>query len=59
MFEIDCDECGRHVLLWPNHIESLDNTDAGIVVRYRCWCGHRDELTTGRLAETRWVRHLL
>lgn len=51
MFEIDCTACGRHVLLWPNHIESLDNTDAGIVVYYRCWCGHRDELLTGRLAE--------
>ena len=51
MFEIDCTRCRRHVLLWPNHIESLDNTAEGIVVHYRCWCGHRDTLVTGRLAE--------
>jgi hypothetical protein len=28
------------VLLPPSRIEAIDNTADGIVVTWRCWCGH-------------------
>jgi hypothetical protein len=43
--------CPRHrgrVLLFAQDIESLHNTDRGIELVYRCFCGHRGVLYTGK-----------
>jgi hypothetical protein len=48
MFHATCHRDGRRVLLGNERIVSLVNDDAGILVRYRCWCGEVEELRTGR-----------
>jgi hypothetical protein len=48
MFQATCHRDGRRVLLGNERIVSLVNDDAGILVRYRCWCGEVEELRTGR-----------
>jgi len=40
------------VLLPERHIESLRNGDAGIEVRWVCYCGHRGSFLTGRRSES-------
>lgn len=50
MFKAHCPVHGSDVLLGPRSILGLDNTDSGIVVRWRCHCGHRGAFRTGRHA---------
>jgi hypothetical protein len=52
MFSVHCPGCDKTVLLTPRRILSLDNTDHGIVIAYRCWAGHEGVLVTGRGAST-------
>jgi len=47
MFEVHCPQHGCRVLLAANRIHRVANTDAGIVVSWRCWCGHLGTSTTG------------
>ncbi|MGH9247411.1 MAG: hypothetical protein ACRD29_24485 [Acidimicrobiales bacterium] len=47
MFAVDCPGHGSRVLLGPRAIEELVNTDAGIVVRWRCRCGTTGTVLTG------------
>jgi hypothetical protein len=48
MFDVDCPGCEARVLLGPRNITAMDNTDAGIVVRWRCRCGSEGSFLTGR-----------
>jgi hypothetical protein len=50
MFDVFCPTCEARVLLTPRRIERMRNTTAGIAVSWRCWCGTRGELRTGRSA---------
>jgi hypothetical protein len=38
--------------LGERRIESLHNSDAGIEVRWVCYCGHRGSFLTGRRLST-------
>jgi hypothetical protein len=49
MFPVHCAAHGRTVLLPYGRIR-LENTAAGIVVHYRCTCGHEGRERTGALA---------
>lgn len=40
MFAEHCPRHGARVLLSPSRIEAIHNTPAGVVVTWRCWCGH-------------------
>lgn len=51
MFSVQCPQHGNEVLLSESRIESLQNTLAGIEVRWVCYCGHRGSFTTGRRRE--------
>jgi hypothetical protein len=48
MFTIHCPQHGAEVLLPERRIEALVNTDLGIEVHYRCWCGYEGSFLTGR-----------
>jgi hypothetical protein len=48
MFQATCHRAGRRVLLGNERIVSVVNDDAGILLRFRCWCGELEELRTGR-----------
>jgi len=48
MFEVHCPRHGTRVLLSESRIRSVTNTDGGIVVAWRCWCGVNGETRTGR-----------
>jgi len=55
MFDAICHRHGHRVLLSNRRILSVANDDAGILVRYRCWCGDEGELRTGRPRASRAV----
>ena len=40
MFSVYCKHCGATLLLGPANILAVQNTSAGIVVRFRCYRGH-------------------
>lgn len=44
MFDVDCPGCQARTLLGPRNITALENTDAGIVLRWRCRCGSEGSL---------------
>ncbi len=48
MFEIHCPHHQARVLLGPRAIEALETTPDGVVLHWRCRCGTRGTLTTGR-----------
>jgi hypothetical protein len=48
MFRVECPRHGSDVLLSEHAIESLHNRPDGIEVRWRCHCGHRGSMLTGR-----------
>ncbi len=48
MFSVHCPRHGTEVLLTEDDIRSLERTDAGILVRWRCSCGHAGAHLTGR-----------
>ena len=48
MFDHHCTACDRRQLIFPSQVTGLDNTDHGIVVSFRCWCGSEQILVTGR-----------
>lgn len=47
MFSVRCPRHGAEVLLSSTNIEALHNTEAGIVVHWRCRCGARGVQVTG------------
>ncbi len=52
MFDIYCPRHRTRVLLGPRSIEALVNTPDGIVLEWRCHCGERGALPTGRRSPT-------
>jgi hypothetical protein len=48
MFDIYCPRHRARVLLGSRSIESVVNTDDGIVVHWRCRCGEHGAFVTGR-----------
>lgn len=53
MFDVFCERCESTVLLGPRRIVSLENTDDGIVLTYRCYCGEVDTDVLGRAPHRR------
>ena len=51
MFQHHCTACGDRGLVFPSQITALDNTAAGIVVSYTCWCGSAQQVLSGRRRE--------
>ena len=58
MFLAQCDIIGRQALIWASDLEGIVNTEAGIVVRYRCACGEPAEMLTGSGSDVRVSLHL-
>lgn len=52
MFAHHCSACDRRMLVFPDQITGLVNTDHGIVVSFECWCGADQTMVTGRTAGT-------
>ena len=48
MFDVHCEGCGTAVIVTTRRILTIDNTSAGIVVRWVCRAGHVGATTTGR-----------
>ncbi len=48
MFDHQCTSCGKHQLIFPSQVTSVANSEAGIVVRFTCWCGSAQTWVTGR-----------
>ena len=47
MFVHHCTACDRRQLIFASQVAGLANTDHGIVVGFRCWCGSEQVLVTG------------
>ncbi len=58
MFLAQCDNLGREALIWASDLEGIINTEAGIVLRYRCACGETAEMLTGSGSDVRVSVHL-
>jgi len=48
MFSVRCEGHGAEVLLTDQHIEAVTHGEDGIVVNWKCYCGHRGSFVTGR-----------
>jgi hypothetical protein len=48
MFQVFCPDHRAQVLLSVGRIEAIRNTADGMVVEWRCWCGHRGRSLDGR-----------
>ena len=58
MFLAQCDNLGREALIWASDLEGIINTEAGIVLRYRCACGQPAEMLTGSGSDVHVSVHL-
>jgi hypothetical protein len=56
MFAAWCDAHDSRVLVTPSQITEIENDDGGIVVTFRCACGHLGTWVTGRRASEHRVR---
>ena len=50
MFNVHCTTCDTTHLYGPRRIAGMTNTDEGIVVSFRCFCGGTASILTGRAA---------
>jgi hypothetical protein len=48
MFTVHCDSCDTTRLLGPRRLIGTHNTDQGIFVLFRCFCGGVATVLTGR-----------
>jgi hypothetical protein len=53
MFSIHCPNHQTEILLGPRAIEAMVDTAEGIALHWRCHCGARGTLLTGRRATER------
>ncbi len=58
MFLAQCDRLGHEALIWASDLQGIINTEAGIVLRYRCACGETAEMLTGSGSDVRVSVHL-
>jgi hypothetical protein len=56
MFTVHCPHHDATVLLGTTHIVAIDSSPTGPVVRWRCHCGTRGALRTGRAPVRRPAR---
>ncbi len=57
MFTVHCDDLGE-VLLTAKDVLGVRNTDRGVLVAYRCWCGRNGVLLTGSGADREISHHV-
>lgn len=48
MFDVFCEHHGSRVLLGTSRIQEIRNTEGGIDVSFRCYCGGQGVWHTGR-----------
>lgn len=48
MFDVFCEHHNSRVLLGTSRIQEIRNTEGGIDVSYRCYCGSEGTWRTGR-----------
>lgn len=48
MMAVFCDEIHRRVLIGLDSIDAIRGDDGRLTVTYRCACGERGEMLTGR-----------
>jgi hypothetical protein len=48
MIAVYCDEAGGRVLLGLDALETIRGDDGRLTVSYRCACGRRGQMLTGR-----------
>jgi hypothetical protein len=58
VFLAQCDNLGVQALIWASDLQTIENTDDGIVLRYRCACGQIAEMLTGSGSPVRVSYHL-
>ena len=58
VFLVQCDIFGQEALIWASDLQGIINSEAGIVVRYRCVCGQSAEMLTGSRSDVRVSVHL-
>jgi hypothetical protein len=58
VFLAQCDIIGSEALIWASDLQGIVNTEAGLVVRYRCACGQSAEMLTGSGSDVRVSVHL-
>jgi hypothetical protein len=58
VFLAQCDILGQEALIWASDLQGIINSEAGIVVRYRCLCGETAEMLTGSRSDVRVSVHL-
>ncbi|MDP9144765.1 MAG: hypothetical protein M3N43_08740 [Actinomycetota bacterium] len=58
MLLAQCDNLGRQALIWASDLDAIENTDDGIVLRYRCVCGEMAEMLTGSGSPVRVSYHV-
>jgi hypothetical protein len=51
MFTIDCPRHQQRVLLGPRAVQTLENTEHGVVLHWRCSCGETGTEVLGRNAD--------
>ena len=52
MFDHTCTACAKRQLIFPSQITGMVNSEAGIVVRFTCWCGAEQAMVTGKAKAT-------
>lgn len=57
MFSAWCNRFDKEVLIWPNALKGIDNTEEGVVVHYVCACGAHVEMLTGASRKTELTVH--
>jgi hypothetical protein len=57
MLRVHCELLDKDVIVWASDLIGIDNTLEGIVVRYRCACGHVAEVLDGARATSRSTVH--
>ncbi|HEX6151009.1 hypothetical protein [Nocardioides sp.] len=53
MFAHHCTACDRRQLVLSGQVDGIVNTDHGMIVSFRCWCGAEQTMVTGRTARRR------
>ena len=53
MFAHTCTACSTRVLIFPNQITAVRNSDEGIVVDFSCWCDAPQTQLMGKAAARR------
>jgi hypothetical protein len=50
VFARHCSACARRQLIFPSQTTGVVNTEHGIELHYRCWCGAPQVFLTGNAA---------